>query len=279
MERTLTAADLPLVFGAVNDCISDYAIGFAKFLSKADPEDATIAGSGTLVTAGGRYAILTADHVLDALPNSGDIGLILPSRFGPQLHRATLDMGVGRKLTVGRASYDQDGPDLGLILLAPADISKLPSSKTFYNLDKRREQMLASPRSIDMGGWFLCGMVGEQTSDLTPERGFARVKGFRGFTGAGVVVAERRRADFDYLEFQAKYNAAYEGPDSFGGFSGGGLWQVVFEERDGCINIVDALLAGVTFFQSEIIGDIRTIFCHGRGSVYDCVVRSLETAS
>jgi hypothetical protein len=279
MGRTLSASELPVVFAAVNDRISDYVIGFVKILLNTDPEDATIAGSGTLVTASGRHAILTADHVLDALPSKGNVGLVLPTRFGPQLHRATLDMGVVLKLTVGRASYDRNGPDLGLILLSPSDISKLSSSKTFYNLDKRREQMLSAPRAIDMGGWFLSGMVDEQTSDLSPEGGFARVKAFRGFTGAGVVAAERQRAKFDYLEFEAKYNAAYQGPNSFGGVSGGGLWQVVFEERDGCVNIVDALLAGVAFFQSEIVGDIRTIFCHGRRSIYEHVVQSLETAS
>ncbi|MDP2604567.1 MAG: hypothetical protein Q8S00_18575 [Deltaproteobacteria bacterium] len=279
MGRILTAAELPLVFAAVNDRISDYAIGFVKILPTAQPEDATVAGSGTLVTAGGRHTILTAAHVLDALPSNGEIGLILPTRFGPQVHRATLEMNVGRKVTLGPASYDRNGPDLGLILLAQSDISKLPSSKTFYNLDKRREQMLSAPRAIDMGGWFLCGMVGEWTSDLSPECGFARVKAFRGVTGAGVVVAERQCAEFDYLEFEAKYNAAYEGPDSFGGVSGGGLWQVVFEERDGAVNMVDALLSGVVFFQSEIVGDTRTIFCHGRRSIYERVADSLRSAA
>lgn len=143
MGRTLTAADFPDVFAAVNDRISDYAIGFVKILPGAGPEDATLAGSGTLVTAGSRHAILTADHVLNELPSKGEIGLILPTRFAPRLHRATLEMDVGRKATIGRASYDRKGPDLGLILLSQSDISKLPSSKTFYNLDKRREQMLS----------------------------------------------------------------------------------------------------------------------------------------
>lgn len=130
-----------------------------------------------------------------------------------------------------------------------------------------------------MGGWFLRGMVGEWTSDLTPEGGFARVKAFNGVTGASQVVAERQHAGFDYIEFEAKYNLAYQGPDSFGGFSGGGLWQVVFEERDGSINIVDVLLSGVSFFQSEKIGDTRTIFCHGRRSIYEYVVDVLHNGA
>lgn len=276
MERTLTTAELPVIFSAVSDRITDYGIGFVKILPHADIEDATIAGAGTLVTAGGRHAILTADHVLDALPSKGEIGLVLPTRFQPQLHRATLDMDVGRKVTAGRASYNPNGPDLGLILLSPSDVSKLPSSKTFYNLDKRQEHMLKTPRAIDMGGWFVFGMAGERTSDLPPEGGFPRVKSFLGATGAGVVVAERQRDGFDYLDFEAKYNEAYEGPDSFCGYSGGGLWQIVLEERNGVIDIVDALLSGVIFYQSAREKDTRTIFCHGRRSIYDCVIRLLQ---
>jgi hypothetical protein len=275
MERVVTVAELRSIFPAVNDSISDYAIGFAKFVGS---EDAIIAGSGTLVAFRGRHAILTADHVLDVLPDTGSVGLILPTRYGPQLHRAILDMGVKRKITIGRASYDHSGPDLGLVLLAPTDVSRLPSTKVFYSLDKRLDTMRTAPRPIDMGGWFLAGMIGERTSDLDPERGFARVKAFRGFTGAGVVVAEHERAGFDYLEFQAKYDAAYEGPESFGGVSGGGLWQAVFELHNETLSLVEVLLSGVAFFQSAIADDIRTIFCHGRQSVYELVARELEKA-
>jgi hypothetical protein len=139
--------------------------------------------------------------------------------------------------------------------------------------------MLSTPRSIDMGGWFLCGMVGEWTSDLSPKSGFARVKAFHAVAGAGVVVAERINAGFDYLDFEGKYNTAYEGPDCFGGFSGGGLWQVVFGERDGAVNIVDALLSGVIFYQSELGGDTRTIFCHGRRSIYEHAVQALQRSA
>jgi hypothetical protein len=278
MQKLIGVDELRGLLPSINDSISDSAVGFVKLIPNTSPQDATIAGSGTLVSSGRRHAILTADHVLDVLPNRGEIGLVLPSRRGPQLHRATLDMSIARKRTIGRASYDENGPDIGLVLLAPADVSWLSSMKTFYNLDKRRESMLAAPRPIELGGWFLSGMIGESTSELSPEHGFARVKAFRGFTGAGVVAAERRREGFDYLEFQAKYDAAYEGPRSFEGVSGGGLWQAVFEEREGAICVSKVLLSGVAFFQSSIQNDVRTISCHGRQSIYDVVVGKFESA-
>lgn len=275
MARALTAAEIPQVFSAANDRIADYAIGFAKLTVAPEAEDALLAGSGTLVTSNGRHAILTADHVLDSLPNKGELGLILPTRFTPRLHRAVIDMAVVQKVTVGRASYDRNGPDLGLISLPQADVVKLEAIKTFYNLDKRRDRMLLNPPNLDMGGWFLCGMGAEWTSDLPPEGGFRRVKVFRGISGAGVVTFERNIGGFDYLEFEAKYNATYEGPESFRGFSGGGLWQVILEEHDGVVSISDVLLSGVAFFESEMIGSIRKIFCHGRRSVYEHAVTFL----
>jgi len=281
VARTLTAAEIPHVLSAANDWISDYAVGFAKLSGNGTAEDADLGGSGTLVTAGGHHAILTADHVLDNLPSRGELGLILPTRFVPRLHRAVIKAELARRVTIGDASYDSNGPDLGLLVLPQADVLKLEATKTFYNLDKRRDRMLSAPPTLDMGGWIVCGMVAEWTSDLPPEAGFSRVKIFRGISGFGVVRTERYDGErFDYLEFETKYNAAYQGPDSFKGLSGGGLWQIVLEEHDGAVTISDVLLSGVIYFQSDLLGEIRTLFCHGRRSIYEHAVKSLAgTAS
>jgi hypothetical protein len=278
IKRTLTKAEERHILKEANQRLSDYAIGFVKINAKSGDIDADLAGSGTLVTAGSCYAILTADHVLGVLPNTGELGLVLPTRLGPQLHRCTLQMDFAQKVQIAPASNDCNGPDLGLLLLPPTDVGKLSASKTFYNLTKRRDRMLSAPLDLKVGVWFLCGMVAERTSDLTPERGFKRVKGFHGLSGAGVVSGERTAGDFDYLHFEAKYNEAYQGPESFKGFSGGGLWQVELVERDGNLEIAEVLLSGVAFFQSDIVGDVRTIFCHGRRSIYGKAYNALARA-
>ena len=46
----------------------DYQIGFVILDKNAAPEDALLAGSGTLVEIDGTHAILTADHVIENLP-------------------------------------------------------------------------------------------------------------------------------------------------------------------------------------------------------------------
>ena len=154
VERVVTLDEVPEILAATNGRIEHFAVGFVKIVGQED--DAVPAGSGTLVTAAGRHAILTAAHVLDALPNSGEFGLILPrSGTEPKLHRYRLDAGKVHKIRIAKASYDRTGPDLGLLILGGPDVTKLESTKTFYNLSKRREHMLSTPPSIDRGGWFL----------------------------------------------------------------------------------------------------------------------------
>lgn len=274
MERVVTADEVPEVLAATHEHIANFAVGFVKIEGQED--DAVPAGSGTLVTADGRHAILTADHVLDALPNSGEFGLVLPiAGTEPRLHRFRLDAANVQKVRVAKASYDRNGPDLGLLVLGSPEVSGLVATKAFYNLNNRRNRMLSTPPAIEMGGWFLVGMAAERTSDLAPERGFTRVKAFRGLCGAGVVASERKTDTHDYLHFEAKYSGLYEGPQSYKGFSGGGLWQIRMKEDDGKLKLGEVLLSGVAFYESEIVGDIRTIYCHGRRSIYEFAVDAL----
>jgi hypothetical protein len=56
--------------------------------------------------------------------------------------------------------------------------------------------------------------------------------------------------NFDYLFFEALYNELYEGPDSYGGFSGGALWQLLVRPDGSTFEIADTLLSGVAFYQS-----------------------------
>jgi hypothetical protein len=94
-----------------------YAVGFAKIVDETNVEDAMLGGSGTLVSVEGRHAILTADHVLGNLPDTGLVGLILPTRFKAQLQRVTLDMALSTKVRIARGEVASEGPDLAALLL------------------------------------------------------------------------------------------------------------------------------------------------------------------
>lgn len=276
-ERGSIAISRELLEAATHE-IADYAVGFAKFIDDRTGADAHLAGSGTLVAIDETHGILTADHVLQHLPNTGEVGLILPTQFHAQLHRFTIRMEFADKIRVGRGPVDSDGPDLAVLVLPPSDVGTIQSSKSFYNLSGRQREVVSRCWAVDLGIWCLCGMVHEWTTDAAPERGYDRVKLFRGMYAGGKVIGEHTRTGFDYLDFGAKYGRGYEGPESFEGCSGGGLWQLVIGKSEaGEAVVTDKVLSGVAFYQSALEDGIRVIRCHGPRSIYVSVVDKMRT--
>ena len=99
----------------ITERLSDYPIAFIKF--EENGQKAYLAGSGTLVSVGDTKAILTADHVLRVLPDTGNVGLGLPTRFGPRLHSTQVPMCISEKMHVGKGDEEAKGPDIGLLIL------------------------------------------------------------------------------------------------------------------------------------------------------------------
>jgi hypothetical protein len=282
--EALSLSEIPrnLVENVSRD-ISDFVIGFVKLREiksereTMSEEDAELGGSGTLVQIDETSGILTAHHVLENLPRTGEIGLIIPTRFSPQLHRVTLKSELLRRVEIARGPTASEGPDLGLLILPPTEVGPLKAMKSFYNLSLRSERMIDYPPSRDEGLWFLCGFAGELTSDEPPERGYARVKAFHGMVGVGWVKKEYRAGDFDYIDFEAHYGGINEPPESFGGFSGGGLWQVpLIRNKDRTLQAKELLLSGVAFYESGRIDDLCLIKCHGRRSVYGQIINAIK---
>ena len=121
-------------------------------------------------------------------------------------------------------------------------------------------------------------MVGEWTNNPPPNRTLPEHrKGFHGLCMPVLLTSEQQRGDYDYYSFQVENNETYEGPESFGGCSGGGVWHLtVNEQEDGSLAIRESLLAGVAFYQSWWKGARNTIECHGRKSIYGKVIETLE---
>lgn len=283
--ETLSMSEIPRnLIENVSKDISDFVIGFVKLREikseheNTSEEDAELGGSGTLVQIEETSGILTAHHVLQNLPKTGEIGLIIATRFPPLLHRMTLQSKYLRRVEIPRGPHESEGPDLGLLILPPSDVRKLKPLKSFYNLSLRRNRMIGAPPRCDEGLWFLGGFAGELTSDEPPERGCPRVKTFRGMAGCiDGVKQEYKAGDFDYIDFEVQYGDIHEPPKSFGGFSGGGLWQVpLIRNEDYTLQPKELLLSGVAFYQSGRKDDRRLIKCHGRQSVYGQVINAVR---
>ena len=246
--------------------ISDYSIGLVK-LDEADAvENATIGGSGTLVQVGDTTAILTACHVLDYLRGDEVIGLLLANIGEALPQRIVLRSETLGWVRIARGAKEAEGPDLRLLLLSSLNTASLRARKSFYNLS-HREWLLHKPPALNGGAWFLCGFADEATTERGPDRGFGRIKAFEGACGAGWVGKQYREAGFEYLDFEVRYGCVNAPPRSFGGFSGGGLWQVPIARTDGELRVKELLFSGVAFYQNAETDNVRTIKCHGRDGV------------
>ena len=282
MEMQIDKASYRALVEAAVQTLSTFSIGFAIPTKAPHGEiDAVSGGSGTLVAIEKFQGILTASHVIRELRKHESVGLILVSPIKTELHNLSFKMEMARDYSFSPQGDVSDGPDIGFLVPPPDVLGALNARMSFFNLSIRRTSMLERPQPIENGFWILSGIVGERTSDSSPEQGLSKIKIFRGMHGAGIVTKEFKRDGFDYLTFEALYNEFYEGPESYGGFSGGGLWQMLVKPDGEMLKISEFLLSGVAFYETAIrrnanMEKIREIICHGRASIYWSVVENIR---
>jgi hypothetical protein len=263
--------------------LSNFLVGLVELLADQGYANGELGGSGSLVRIDDVCGILTARHVITHLAKQKFVGLILPNVGVGKLHNVSFKIDDCRRIEIGNDDTDeQSGPDLALLVPPPNIVSELQGRQSFYSLTKGRERALKGPPPVDHGIWVLSGFAGEWTEEKAPARGFYRTKGFRGQHGVGIVKDEREKGDFDYQTFEALYDSHYEGPDSYGGYSGGGLWQVLAKPVGTEVIVSDVILSGVAFYQSPKLtknGRItREIHCHGRRSIFESLVQKVRSS-
>jgi hypothetical protein len=85
-----------------------------------------------------------------------------------------------------------------------------------------------------------------------------------------------RRGEFDYIKIPVYYNIESTMPNSFGGMSGGGIWQIeVTEDQPSVMTYGELLLSGVVFYEDDLVNDCRNVIGHGRHSVYEIAYKSI----
>jgi hypothetical protein len=164
MERIVT-----IPTAGVSNAMAAYTIGFVKLEVHKNVEDAIGSGSGTLVSVGKVRGILTAAHVLDNLPDQGEVGIV--EYRGQTIHyrKRTIEMANTTKIVLRGDAFGPDGPDLGFLRLAPDSVGWFEAIGSFYNLLKHRSDesgAAPSPDSTDA----VVGMIDERTKDLPGER-------------------------------------------------------------------------------------------------------------
>ena len=121
-------------------------------------------------------------------------------------------------------------------------------------------------------------LIVEFERDLEPNRGFKSIKGYRGLCGISGIRKEYESSGYDYLEMAIQYESHNQDlPMSFGGVSGGGVWQVsLIRNIQGNLEADEYILSGVAFYQTKLDGNHRLIRCHGRKTVYEKVPKYLN---
>lgn len=257
--------------------LAEYSVGFLRLGDTPDGRDAFLLGSGTLVVIGNTFAILTAHHVIQALPRRGRLGIFLAPTFAPH----SVDTQGLAYLELARGNHDSEGPDLGAVVLAPSIAGAITAKKTFYNLELRRERLLHNPPNSRDGIWFLHGFVEENTV-VEPDTvlGYGLVKRFYSFGGIGRPKSVLQMGDHDYLTVSISPAAQPPVPKSFGGMSGGGIWQVpLARDKSGDLVQQMPLLSGVAFYQDAVTEEGSAVRCHGRASVYGIAYDAIAKTS
>jgi hypothetical protein len=271
MEEFVQAADIPnSLREALLKSLASYSVGFLRIEDKGRPDafDASLVGSGTLVKIGNIHAILTAHHVLRALPRSGRLGIMLSRTSHPN----TIDSQGLAFLEIARGANDASGPDLGAIILAPPISGAIAAKKTFYNLESRRDLLLHNPPDLRDGLWWVHGFLDERTvvADDPIEQGLTKF--FYSFGLEGRPEPAIQVGEHDYYSFPFSHAA----PKSFGGMSGGGLWQVPLKrDGEGKLTYTTPILSGVLFYQVATTPTQCGVKCHGRISVYQVAFNSI----
>ncbi|MCH7888586.1 MAG: hypothetical protein IIA00_04845 [Proteobacteria bacterium] len=258
--------------------ISDYTVGFVK-PTGLDGHDATLGGSGTLVKIDECHAILTAAHVVKELRKREEIGLILSGSPRGQIHKFTFHRELMREVQLPRKESlrASDPPDLSLVILPEAILGNITARKSFYNISKHRPHQLSAPPNYHLGYWAIIGFAEELSGERPPSHGFQRVREFNGKIVWGFANPLESDSEFDAWTFTIRRDESYDGPENFEGYSGGGLWQILFEKtKNGKIRLTQTILSGVAFYQSGFQNDSNTIFFNGRECIYKFIVDALK---
>lgn len=273
MAETILVKDLPrtLIDSVIQD-IAGYTISFLRVSDVTGRIDADLLGSGVLVSAGTTRAILTADHVVEVLPTSGRVGLFLGRTTQPH----TVDAAGIAPVRIGRGRLQSSGPDLAVVVLALQIAGAIAAKKVFFNLDTRKDRLLNNPPELRDGAWFAQGFLQERTVVGPDALEEGLTKYFYNFTGLGGPDTVLSEDGFDYFDYPVSPVDRVEAPASWGGMSGGGVWQVPLKTAEGAVTHGSATLSGVMFYQYPTTETQCGIKAHGPRSIYDNAVSALR---
>jgi hypothetical protein len=232
-------------------------------------------GSGVFVNTCGVEGILTAYHVAEPVLDNSEFGLCVAERP----HALFVRSENCQHVPIGYVRNNpqaEDGPDLSFIIIRDANLlATLRSLKSFFYLDTKDLEYFQSP--LERMSWCISGSPHEASKllGIFPD---GPLMMFQNFIGEATFHSRAVRGGFDFIKLKVPSG---EGtfPKNCEGMSGGGMWLVPLSiDPNGdpkTIRHEAPLLAGVSFYQSEIKNGERIITGHGYDSIYSHVRQTL----
>ncbi|WP_316168830.1 MULTISPECIES: hypothetical protein [unclassified Bradyrhizobium] len=250
--------------------VCDYSVGFLKFRYEGKIEAADPKGTGTFVKLGKLYGILTAGHVLKEFGEQETVGLVRFPSVTPALQNRRLSLGHTKRV-IDWNGKDCDAPDIAFVSIPEIDGRDLEASgAVFYNLGLARNYKISAPEHRMSMCYALVGVVGEWTENGSMGLTTGRKIDVGGLFGAAKSVRPFKEDGNDLVEVEISYETGPKVPKSYGGVSGGALWELHVElDKDLKVFKVNKKLHGVAFRQS---GDKKRVTANAT-SLIDAIVK------
>jgi hypothetical protein len=130
-----------------------------------------------LVTVGSLHGVLTAAHVVEALPKDGSVGIILTAERPAQYQKQVVNMlHTESPVMIKAEKFGPLGPDLAFLRLPDEALGWLKAKNSFYSLSKRRDAVLSGEEPEGSRVDCITGVIHELTEEVpSGRRGVWRV--------------------------------------------------------------------------------------------------------
>jgi len=237
-------------------------------------------GSGTFVTVNGRYGILTAEHVWEAVKNRAKMESAISIIAADGFHQ--LKIPIDHLVPHLRLPFADDGslPDIQFLELPAVHVATIYARKSFANLTKEPATKLEFAE-MDVGFLYFTGLPEEvATIEESDSTGTISILLKGGYVGG--ISRKWTVGDFDFFENESESHLAGV-PSDYGGASGGGVWRVELKKKPGApmseMRIGRFELIGVTFFQTSPEKGPVILKHNGPKTIYQTLPKLVSPAS
>jgi hypothetical protein len=253
--------------------VCDYSVGFLRFRREGNKEVAIPAGTGTFVKLGKVYGILTAGHVIDPMGKEEIVGLVRFPSIQPALQNWRLNLGHTDRI-MDWTGKEGDAPDIAFLRIPEIDGRNLEAAgAVFYNLGIPREFKPGKPNHRMSKAYAVVGVVGEWTEEGPAQHGKGNKVEVGGLFGAAKNLRPFKENGTDLVETEIDHGSGPRVPKSYGGVSGGALWELHVELDEAFKPAaVNKRLHGVAFRESP---DRKRVTSNGSPSV-EAIIKEVE---